>query len=96
MSVYDKSEGASLHFDVPSVFCVTACGYFGSGTCLSPKRLVLILEAPCGYFGSALRLSPKRLAVISEAPCGYFALCRGFGGQFIINNDVNVCLIAFV
>ena len=53
MSVYDKSEGASLHFDVPSVFCVTACGYFGSGTCLSPKRLAVILEAPCAYFGSA-------------------------------------------
>ena len=74
MSVYDKSEGASLHFDVPSVFCVTACGYFGSASCLFWKRLVLILEAPCGYF----------------------ALCGGFGGQFIINNDVNVCLIAFV
>ena len=81
MSVYDKSEGASLHFDVPSVFCVTACGYFGSGTCLSPKHLAVIAEAPCGYFGSALRL---------------FVLCGGFGGQFIINNDVNVCLIAFV
>ena len=80
MSVYDKTEGASLHFDVPSVFCVTACGYFGSGTCLSPKRLAVILEAPCAYFGSASCLSPKRLALILEAPRGYFALCRGFGG----------------
>ena len=64
MSVYDKSEGASLHFDVPSDFCVTACGYFGSGTCLSPKRLVLIAEAPRAYFGSASCLFRKRLAVI--------------------------------
>ena len=64
MAVYDKSEGASLHFDVPSVFCVTTCGYFGSGTWLSPKRLVLILEAPRAYRRSALRLFQKRLAVI--------------------------------
>ena len=73
-----------------------ARAYFGSASCLSPKRLAVILEAPRAYFGSASCLSPKRLVVISEAPCGYFALCRGFGGHFIINNDVNVCLIAFV
>ena len=64
MSVYDKSEGASLHFDVPSVFCVTACGYFGSASCLLPKRLAVILEAPRAYRRSASWLFRKRLAVI--------------------------------
>ena len=67
------------------------------------SRHVAISEAARAYRRSALRLFWKRLAVIAEAPCGYFGsalrlfvLCGGFGGQFIINNDVNVCLIAFV
>ncbi len=53
MSVYDKSEGASLHFDVPFFVCAAARGYSGSAMVLFRKRLALILEEPGSYFGSA-------------------------------------------
>lgn len=76
MSVYDKSEGTSFHFDVPFFVYAAARGYSGSATVLFRKRYGLIPEALGSYFGNAMVLFRKSLALILEEPGSYFGSAR--------------------
>ena len=76
MSVYDKSEGTSFHFDVPFFVCAVARGYSGSATVLFRKRYGLIPEALWSYSGRAMVLFRKRYGLISEELGSYFGSTR--------------------